>query len=111
MLRDLTNRIIIILVVLALALWIDLSSRVEFPNPIDEGAALFSLDVNPRLGLDLQGGLQVLLEADVPEGTIINRDELETARDNYSGRLNAETRIVFIVSSPIYCGSERDGPA
>ena len=89
MLRDLTNRIIIIVVVLALALWMDLSSRVEIPNPADEGAVLFSRDVNPRLGLDLQGGLQVLLEADVPAGTVINRDELETARDIVENRTNA----------------------
>ena len=89
MLRNLTNRIIIILLVLALALWMDLSSRVEIPNPVDEGAILFSRDVNPRLGLDLQGGLQVLLEADVPAGTVINRDELETARDIVENRTNA----------------------
>ena len=89
MLRNLTNRIILILLVLALALWMDLSSRVEIPNPVDEGATLFSRDVNPRLGLDLQGGLQVLLEADVPAGTVINRDELETARDIVENRTNA----------------------
>jgi preprotein translocase subunit SecD len=31
-------------------------------------------------GLDLQGGLQVLLAADVPEDTVIERDQMDTAR-------------------------------
>lgn len=89
MLSNLTNRIIIILLVLALALWIDLSPKIEIPNPIEEGASLFLRDVNTRLGLDLRGGLQVLLEADVPAGTTINRDEMETARDIVENRTNA----------------------
>jgi preprotein translocase subunit SecD len=88
MTRNLTNKIVIILLVLALALWIDLSPQVEIPNPVT-GTTLFSRDVRPRLGLDLQGGLQVLLEADVPEGTQINRDEMETARSIVENRTNA----------------------
>ena len=47
------------------------------------------MTLNPGLGLDLQGGLQVLLEADVPEGTVINRDEMETARGIVENRTNA----------------------
>ena len=89
MLSNLTNRIIMILLVLALALWMDLSPQIEIPNPVDEGARLFFRDINPRLGLDLQGGLQVLLEADVPETTVISRDEMETARDIVENRTNA----------------------
>jgi preprotein translocase subunit SecD len=89
MLSNLTNRIIIILVVLALALWLDLSPKIEIPNPIEQGANLFLRDVSTRLGLDLRGGLQVLLEADVPAGTVINRDEMETARDIVENRTNA----------------------
>lgn len=89
MLSNLTNRIIIILLVMALALWLDLSPQIKIPNPIEEGATLFLRDVNTRLGLDLRGGLQVLLEADVPAGTVINRDEMETARDIVENRTNA----------------------
>ncbi len=88
MFRNLTDRIIIILLVLALALWIDLSHQLEIPNPFTE-TTLFARDVKPRLGLDLQGGLQVLLEADMPAGTQINRSELETARDIVENRTNA----------------------
>lgn len=89
MLSNLTNRIIVILFVLALALWIDFSAKLELPNPVDQGATLFSRSVSPRLGLDLQGGLQVLLEADLPASTVINRDEMETARDIVENRTNA----------------------
>jgi preprotein translocase subunit SecD len=88
MARNQTNRIFIILFVLALALWVDLSSKIEITNPFND-TTLYSRDVEPRLGLDLRGGLQVLLEADVPEDTVINRDEMETARGIVENRTNA----------------------
>mgnify|MGYP001202710181 FL=1 len=40
-------------------------------------------------GLDLQGGLQVLLEADVPADQTIPQDQLDTARQIVSQRVNA----------------------
>lgn len=40
-------------------------------------------------GLDLQGGLQVLLAANVPEETVIERDQIDTARQIISQRVNA----------------------
>lgn len=40
-------------------------------------------------GLDLQGGLQVLLAADVPEDTVIEREQMDTARQIISQRVNA----------------------
>lgn len=49
--------------------------------------------VNPafpiRLGLDLQGGLQVLLEADVPEDQEVTADAMNTARQIVDRRVNA----------------------
>ena len=42
-----------------------------------------------RLGLDLQGGLQVLLEADVPDGQEITLDSMNTARQIIDRRVNA----------------------
>jgi len=89
MFRNLTNRIILILLVLALALWVDLSDEIRVPNPMDEGTFLFKRDVKPRLGLDLQGGLQVLLEADLPADTEVTRDAMNTARDIVENRTNA----------------------
>lgn len=40
-------------------------------------------------GLDLQGGLQVLLEADIPADQAIPRDQLDTARQIVAQRVNA----------------------
>lgn len=42
-----------------------------------------------RLGLDLQGGLQVLLEADVPEDQEVTSDAMDTARQIVDRRVNA----------------------
>ena len=40
-------------------------------------------------GLDLQGGLQVLLEADLPQGAEPDADQMATARDIIEKRVNA----------------------
>ncbi len=42
-----------------------------------------------RQGLDLQGGLQVLLEADVPAGQEVTEEQMNTARQIISQRVNA----------------------
>lgn len=42
-----------------------------------------------RLGLDLQGGLQVLLEADVPEGTEVDEERMRVARNIIQRRVDA----------------------
>ncbi len=89
MIRNLTNRIILIVFVLAVALWIDLNDRIAIPNPFNPSTDLFVRDVKPRLGLDLQGGLQVLLEADLPAGTEVTRESMDTARDIVENRTNA----------------------
>lgn len=89
MIRNLTNRIILIVLVLAFTIWVDLNNKLVVPNPFDENANLYERDVKPRLGLDLQGGVQVLLEADLPENTVITRDSMETARNIVENRTNA----------------------
>ncbi len=88
MIRNLTNRIILILVIVGLALWVDLSDQITLPNPRG-GSPLFQLNTTARLGLDLQGGLQVLLEADLPETTRITAEDMETARTIVENRTNA----------------------
>ncbi len=45
--------------------------------------------VKVHLGLDLQGGLRVLLQADVPEGTTVEADQIKVARDIIEKRVNA----------------------
>ena len=89
MARNLTNRIIIIVLILALGSWIDLSDKIQLVNPIND-AVLFEQSITPRLGLDLQGGLQVLLEADLPaDAANPGADEMETARSIIENRTNA----------------------
>lgn len=64
--------LIVIIVIVTASIWL-----VENPNyPI-------------RLGLDLQGGLQVLLEADVPEDEVVTADQMATARVIVDRRVNA----------------------
>ena len=78
------------IVVLALvALWIDLpidhpewTQKVLFWQP--EGTR----DLELKQGLDLQGGLQVLLEADVPAGEELPDGALEAAKGIVENRVN-----------------------
>lgn len=48
----------------------------------------FKQDVNINEGLDLQGGVQLLLEADPPEGVNIDSDTMEGVRDTIERRVN-----------------------
>lgn len=64
--------VLIIVAIVAAAIWMVL-------NP----------DYPIQPGLDLEGGLQVLLEADVPEDREINPDDIDTARQIVSQRVNA----------------------
>lgn len=86
--RNLTTRLILIAVIVMLAAWIDFSSELVIPNPFTD-QTLWRRDVSPRLGLDLRGGLQVVLEADLPTGTTITADQMETARLILENRTNA----------------------
>lgn len=77
------NRLIIpILLILIVSGWI-----VYPANPgIHIGS--FDRDIEVVRGLDLQGGLRVLLEADLPAETEISSDQLETARSIIENRVN-----------------------
>lgn len=81
--RNLNTRLIVIVFIVVLAVWIDFSN--ELINPISQ--QVFR-DVSTRLGLDLRGGLQVVLEADLPEGTEISSEQMETARLILENRTN-----------------------
>lgn len=58
---------------------------IDFQN---DGVPDIGLNVTQSLGLDLVGGLRVLLEADVPDGTFSSEDLAETA-NNIDRRVNA----------------------
>ncbi len=88
MIRNLIARLVLILVIAALAIWIDTSEKFTIRNPFNQ-TVLYERDVTPRLGLDLRGGLQVLMEADLPEDTSITAESMEIARTILENRTNA----------------------
>lgn len=88
MIRNLYARLVFIVVIAALAIWADVSDEIRVTNPFDN-AVLYVQNIAPRLGLDLRGGLQVLLEADVPADVKPDAAEMETARTIVENRTNA----------------------
>ena len=88
MTRNLSVRLILIVLIAALAIWVDVIDEIQIYNPIND-TLLVNRNIAPRLGLDLQGGLQVLLEADLPEGTEVDAQAMETARNIVENRTNA----------------------
>lgn len=75
-------RLVIIAVILIFAIW------VNIPNNGGIHIGEFQRDLKTVLGLDLQGGMQVLLEADLPEHQTIDADALENARKILENRSN-----------------------
>jgi preprotein translocase subunit SecD len=67
--------LVLILIVTGLALWIDFAPDNRW----------LGRDVSTRLGLDLQGGTQVLLKSRVPT---VSRDDMTTAETIISNRVN-----------------------
>jgi len=77
--------LIVVLLLIAFALWINLSDTITITNPFNS-QPLFSRNVKISLGLDLRGGLQALLE--VPEGTAVTASDLETTKTILENRVN-----------------------
>ncbi|MFC1923507.1 protein translocase subunit SecD [Chloroflexota bacterium] len=74
--------LVIILVIVTLAIWIDL------PNNPGIHVGGINRDIDTRLGLDLVGGVQALLEADLPEGTDVEAEKMRTAARIVENRVN-----------------------
>ena len=72
----------LIIVIAAIAIWMDL------PNNPGIHIAGVNRDIETRLGLDLVGGVQALLEADLPEGTEIDAESMRTATRIVENRVN-----------------------
>jgi len=83
-----TNWLIAILILLALAIGVVVSQEINLTNPLN-GNVLFSRKVDLKLGLDLRGGLQTLLEADLPTASTVSSNDLETTRQILESRANA----------------------
>lgn len=78
--------LILIVVVAAVAIWVSLPS-----NPgihLQLGDKSITRDIRVHQGLDLQGGMQVLLEADVPEDQAVDAESMAAARKIVESRVN-----------------------
>jgi protein-export membrane protein SecD len=76
----------VILILTVAAAWIALPN-----NPgihIRLGKTTYDRDIKIRQGLDLQGGIQVLLQADLPDNTEVDAQSMETARKIIEGRVD-----------------------
>jgi len=75
-----------IVLLTAAVVWVDLPT-----NPglhLDVGPLHIHRDIEVHQGLDLQGGLQVLLEADVPANQDVKPDDITAARVIVANRVN-----------------------
>ncbi|MBI1854523.1 MAG: hypothetical protein HYR93_01400, partial [Chloroflexi bacterium] len=75
--RSRNNWLIVIIVALvAFSLWADFSNNISIPNPFND-KMLVNRNTDVRLGLDLRGGLQTLLQADVANCNSVDPKELD----------------------------------
>lgn len=79
--------LILILLLTAFSAWIDFSNQIRVDNPFTK-EILFSRNVAVKLGLDLRGGLQALLEADVPADRAVSSEELNNTKTILENRAN-----------------------
>ena len=89
--RPLIN-LLVIIIIFAAAVYVDMPHEIDLFG-IHRPAGL-------NLGLDLQGGMQVLLEADVDENTEVSADQLDVARQILENRSNGlgVSEVVFQVA-------------
>ena len=76
------RQLIIIAVILLIAIWIDL------PNNPGINALGINREIKTYLGLDLVGGVQALLEADLPPDAEVTTESMRTARTIVENRVN-----------------------
>jgi preprotein translocase subunit SecD len=80
--------LVVIIPLIAFSLWVDLSKNISIASPTND-KLLVNLNTDIRLGLDLRGGLQTLLQADVPNCASVDPAELNVTRQILESRANA----------------------
>ena len=75
--------LVLIFIIAAIAIWIDM--------PNNPGIHVFGIEkeIKTYLGLDLIGGTQALLEADVPKDQKVEAQQMNTARQIIENRVNS----------------------
>ena len=101
--RNKLLRVLLILVILLVVIIID------FPILNDFKIQIFKRNVSAVLGLDLRGGMQVVLQA--PEGYSIDQETLQVAATILENRSNAlgVSEVVFQVAGDNYIVGEFPG--
>ncbi len=76
------NTVVLILIILLIGAvaWIDVNNNITIGS--------FSRSIKANLGLDLQGGLQVLMQVDLPSGTTVTPQQMQDARQILENRSN-----------------------
>lgn len=87
--RNKNSWLAVIALLVAFSLWVNLSKNLLVYNPFNSDKPLVERNVDIKLGLDLRGGLQALLEADVPADTVVSAEELTNAKNILQNRANA----------------------
>ncbi|PKO18323.1 MAG: protein translocase subunit SecD [Chloroflexi bacterium HGW-Chloroflexi-10] len=72
--------LILIVVILAAAIWIDLPSTTQIP--------LVNKSVSTVLGLDLRGGMQIIFKANLEDGSKVTAESLQIAKQILENRTN-----------------------
>ncbi len=81
--------LIVIILLTVFAIWVSLPETTGIHIDTDnDGTADLNLNVKQSLGLDLVGGLRVLLEAELPAGSY-TADDLRQTANNVARRVNA----------------------
>ncbi len=78
----------ILIVVLLPIGWLAWPTNTNLTIPLPGDAGPFTRDISIRQGLDLEGGLQVLLDADLPADQAIDGSAMETVRTIIESRVN-----------------------
>src|SRR5258706_15084232 len=86
--RNKNTWLIVIALLVVFSVWVDVSNHIKIYNPLND-TALVDNDVKIKLGLDLRGGLQALLEADVTAETKVDSAHLGNAKNNLQNQANA----------------------
>lgn len=76
------QKLLVIFFIVIIAVWIDL------PNNPGIHLGSYNREIETRLGLDLRGGVQALLEADLPQGESVDAEKMGTARTIVENRVN-----------------------
>ena len=80
--------LVIIILLLAFSIWVDSVKSIQITNPFSN-QLMINRNTDISLGLDLKGGLQALLQADVANCGSVDPKELDVTRQILTNRVNA----------------------